>query len=155
MPSAPEEVFGVDILLKALCTVGGAGLGCPSSSRRAVAPEEAITARRGLREEEFFITLSAEDRIRVRLQLRHGEPVEMTVQLEAFIEEQWFPVRRYDTAHGYLHVHSAPWDDNRDRSTAVEHGGLKGAVTMAIREIKENWPRYRETCVAAFRGEAT
>ena len=108
-----------------------------------------------MREEEFFITLSAEDQIRVRLQLQHGDPVEMTVQLETLIRDKWTPVRRYDTAHGYLHVHSAPWDDERDRSTAVQHGGLKSAVTLAIQDIKDNWPRYRETCVAALRGEAT
>ena len=108
-----------------------------------------------MREEAFFITLSIEDQIRVRLELQHGEPIEMTIQLETLIGERWIPVRRYDTAHGYVHVHSAPWDDSRDRRSAVEHGGLKSAVTLAIQEIKENWPRYREACVAAFRGEAT
>lgn len=87
--------------------------------------------------------------------LQNGDPVEMVVQLETLIGERWEQVRRYDTEHGYLHVHSAPWwDDERDRSTAVQHGGLKSAVTEAIQDIKDNWPRYRERCIAALGGEA-
>jgi len=107
-----------------------------------------------LQEEEFFITLSAEDQIRVRIKCQHGDPVEMTVQLETIINDKWTPVRRYDTAHGYLHVHSSPWDGEIDQSTKIQHGGLKSAVTQAIQDMKDNWPRYREVCVAALRGEA-
>jgi hypothetical protein len=108
-----------------------------------------------LPQKEFLIPLSTDDRIRVRLILQNGDPVEMVVQLETLVGDQWQPVRRYDTVHGYLHVHSAPWDEERDRSTPVPHGGLKSAVTQAIQDIKENWPRYREACVAALGGEAT
>lgn len=107
-----------------------------------------------MQEEEFFITLSAEDQIRVRMRRQQGDLVEITVQLETIIAEKWTPVRRYDTAHGYLHVHSAPWDSELDRSTKVQHDGLKMAITLAIHDIKDNWPRYRESCVAALRGEA-
>jgi hypothetical protein len=104
--------------------------------------------------EEFLISLTADDRIRVRMDLRQGQPIEMTVQFEGFIRDRWVPMRRYGTAHGYLHVHSAPWDDELDRTIVVPHGGLKAAITDAIQDIKANWPRYREACVIALEGEA-
>jgi len=101
---------------------------------------------------DFFITLSTYDRIRVRITVQYGEPVEIMVQLESFIMDRWREVRRYDTAHGYLHVHSAPWDDAQDRRMRVQHAGLRSALTTAIDEIKTHWPRYRQECETGLGG---
>ena len=103
---------------------------------------------------EFFITLSTHDRIRVRITVQQGEPVEMMVQLESLIADRWREVRRYDTSHGYLHVHRAPWDDSRDQRLRVQHTGLKDALNTAIGEIKANWPVYRNVCELAIVGGA-
>jgi hypothetical protein len=96
---------------------------------------------------ERVTALSEEDRLRVRFALQHGDPVEIMVQFEAWIGEKWTPVRRYDTKHGFLHVHLMPWDKRRDKRRPLPDG-LREALTLAIKDLQENWPRYRETCEA-------
>jgi hypothetical protein len=100
-----------------------------------------------LARKERITALSEEDRLRVRFALQHGEPVEIMVQYEALIGGKWTQVRRYDTKHGFFHVHQMPWDKRRDKRRRLD-GGLKEALTMAIKDLQENWPRYREACEA-------
>ncbi len=105
-----------------------------------------------LRMKECLIPLSDEDRIRTRFALQHGEPAEIMVQLECWIGGKWEQVRRYDTKHGFLHVHLMPWDKRRDKRRRLERG-LSEALSMAIAELKEGWPRYRAACETAKVGE--
>ena len=98
---------------------------------------------------ERVTALSEEDRLRVRFALQHGDPVEIMVQYEAWIGEKWTPVRRYDTKHGYLHVHMMPWNKRKDKRVPLT-GGLKEALTLAIDELKDKWPHYRQVCEAAM-----
>ena len=57
-------------------------------------------------EREFLIYLDPEQRLN---RYRHyhvwqgNEIVEFRIQFEAFIDGQWHPVMRYDTAHGQAH----------------------------------------------------
>jgi hypothetical protein len=103
-----------------------------------------------LRQQEFLIYLSDDDRIRVRISVERNEPVDMMVQLECWIDQSWEQVRRYDTSHGYLHLHTEPWSEERDRREPVR-GGLKEALTRIIAEFKANWERHRSACEAALR----
>ena len=54
---------------------------------------------------EFLYSLSEEleDRLRVSALKRKGEIIKFVVQYEAFIENQWKPIIRYDTSHGFAH----------------------------------------------------
>jgi len=88
------------------------------------------------------------DRIRVRLRVEQGLVSQFTVQYETEIERSWFPVLRYDTAHGYAHR------DRLDRSGHNVEKLLLGTneryseiVTSAITDLKDNWPIYREQFV--------
>ncbi len=52
---------------------------------------------------EYVVRLSAVDRYR-HLHVRSGKRIVFfRVQLETLIEREWFPVVRYDTAHGFAH----------------------------------------------------
>lgn len=101
-----------------------------------------------LSEKSFLIALSEEDRIRARIKIQGSEPVEIMIQLECWIDDKWRNVRRYDTSHGYLHVHLRPWDKPRDKRRRLT-GGLKEALQIAIEDLKSNWQQYREVCVTA------
>lgn len=64
------------------------------------------------------------------------------IQLEVEVQNDWRPVIRYDTAHGFVHI---------DRFTRLgkrtkERLSLTGAeaLTKAERDIKQNWAEYRE-----------
>lgn len=94
-------------------------------------------------EHGYFTELTSEDRIRIRFALDRGMVTDFVVQYEAMIAGRWYPVVRYDMAHGYLH-RDRP--DPRGRLTtkeAIPYGTLAAAMTEAIREIKNNWPDYR------------
>jgi hypothetical protein len=101
-------------------------------------------------DKEHLEYLTAQDRLRVRIVTQRGEPVEITVQLESDIAGRWEQVRRYDTDHGSLHMHHAPWDQETDRREPVAHGGLKHALDMAIGELKRDWEQLRAGCEVAL-----
>lgn len=58
-----------------------------------------------MKEIEYLIYLTAEsnDRLRVYAQKEKGAILEFVVQYEALISEEWRPIVRYDTAHGFAH----------------------------------------------------
>jgi hypothetical protein len=51
----------------------------------------------------FHLTSDMTDRLRVYANKEKGVVLEFVVQYEALISEQWHPVIRYDTAHGFAH----------------------------------------------------
>ena len=102
--------------------------------------------------EAHVVQLTDRDRLRVGFTLDRGMPTDVVVQLEGLFEpsDRWVTVRRYDEAHGTLHVHLAPWDEARDCRVAIRAGGPKDALTTAIEDLKANWPRYRAACETAL-----
>lgn len=70
------------------------------------------------------------------------------VQYEALIENEWRPVVRYDTAHGFAHrdlLH--PGGDTEKQPLYLP--SLNLALTFAIQDLKMLWTRYR----AGYEGE--
>ena len=64
------------------------------------------------------------------------------VQLEVEVQNEWRPVIRYDTAHGFVHIDRF----TREGKVSKERLSLtRGeALTRAERDIKQNWATYRE-----------
>lgn len=69
--------------------------------------------------------------------------VEFSVQLEIFVNNRWFPVLRYDTAHGFFHRHRF-FPDGKEEKVAIDISQLNDALTFAENDIKVNWKIYRE-----------
>ena len=95
-----------------------------------------------MRAVEYVNLLNPENRIRIRFDTDAGQILKFTVQLE-YWHEDWMPVVRYDTAHGFAHcdiIH--PYGD--DRKVRLEVRGFNEALTYAITDIAENWVRYRD-----------
>lgn len=70
------------------------------------------------------------------------------VQYEALIENEWRPVVRYDTTHGFAHrdlLH--PGGDTEKQPLYLP--SLNLALTFAIQDLKMLWTRYR----AGYEGE--
>jgi len=92
-------------------------------------------------EREFTVPLDINARMRVRHQVDRGKIRTFTVQLEVLNKDQWTPVVRYDTAHGFAH-----------RDLYTKHGkqfktplgmDFNQARTFAQRDILMNWQEYR------------
>ena len=85
-------------------------------------------------EREFLIFLDPETRL---CRYRHfhvsdgKEIVEFRIQLEILIDDTWYPVIRYDTAHGKAHK---DW---------FEGYSVAEVLTIGQKDIMENWKKYR------------
>jgi hypothetical protein len=80
-------------------------------------------------------------RLRVVFIIDAGMVTMFVVQLEAWHEERWKPVRRYDTAHGRPYVDVM---DIRGRQREKVWLDLPNneALTLALSEIDSNWEHY-------------
>ena len=55
------------------------------------------------RDRVSYLTTELTDRLRVNAQKEKGIICEFIVQYETMISEEWQPIVRYDTAHGFAH----------------------------------------------------
>jgi len=94
---------------------------------------------------EYVIYLTAEstDRLRINAKKEKGEILEFVVQYEALISEDWKPIVRYDTAHGFAHK-----DIMRTEGKVIKQPlffeSYNLAFTYATIDMKANWKKYRE-----------
>jgi hypothetical protein len=84
------------------------------------------------------------DVLRVRLRVVHGEDVRFTVQYEAVVEGETYPVVRYDNAHGAAHRDTLNLAGGLIAKDWIENKPNAAVVTEAISDIKANWPAYRD-----------
>ena len=95
------------------------------------------------REIEFVLPFSSEDRYRhYHLRIRN-EVVDFSVQYETLINGKWFPVVRYDTAHGFAHRDIFRIKGEK-RKTPIFVGDKNDALTFAENDIKDNWEVYKQ-----------
>ena len=83
------------------------------------------------------------DRKRHEHIVEKGREIGFVVQYEIFYEDRWVPIVRYDTSHGFAHKGLINADGSKEKifMGAVE---LSEALTLADRDINENWERYKE-----------
>lgn len=73
--------------------------------------------------------------------------------------DRWLEVCRYDTCHGYLHIHRQ-WREPAEqveRLTAkpIAVRNYRVALAAAGRDLDKNWKRYKHLTLARNRGETT
>ncbi|HLC15676.1 MAG TPA: hypothetical protein VJL89_05565, partial [Thermodesulfovibrionia bacterium] len=56
-----------------------------------------------MRHVEFRKLLDEDNALRVRFEIDKGRVSQFVVQLECTFDDEWIPVVRYDTAHGFAH----------------------------------------------------
>ena len=93
---------------------------------------------------EYLYVLSPEqrDRLRVRFMRERQTIAEFVVQYEAEIKGRWYPVVRYDTAHGFAH-RDLLHPDGRAEKQWLPWMSFNVAMTYATQELKTAWRRYR------------
>src|SRR4030067_645703 len=90
----------------------------------------------------FFLTSEMTDRLRVQANKEKGVIIEFVVQYEALISGQWYPVIRYDTAHGFAHK-DIMTKKGRIVKQPLHFETYNLAFTYASMDLKTNWQRYR------------
>lgn len=94
------------------------------------------------KEYTFYLSPERVDRFRYLHRLERGQIVRFCVQYEAWIQDEWRPIVRYDTAHGYPHRDLLYPDRSQDKR---EFRGYKAeeVLTLGERDLKTNWQHYR------------
>jgi hypothetical protein len=96
-----------------------------------------------LRRVEFRRFLDEHNALRVRFEVDRGQVVYFIAQIEAQFSEEWTPVMRYDTAHGYAHC-----DVLHPRETPVKirlpHASYNEALSWSLQDLQTNWRKYSE-----------
>ncbi len=91
-----------------------------------------------------FVTPYAHDcRKRHRHHRYKDKIVGFVVQLEIFINGHWYPVIRYDTAHGVAHCDILHFSGKIEK-IKIPTLDYKEALTYADDDLNENWQTYRQ-----------
>ena len=92
---------------------------------------------------EYVVRVGPSDRYRhLHIQVR-GKIVFFRVQYETKIGENWYPVARYDTSHGFAHR-----DIMTSKGSVVKTPlftlDCNDALTFAESDLKLNWEHYKK-----------
>ncbi|CAG0957657.1 hypothetical protein ANRL3_00658 [Anaerolineae bacterium] len=95
-------------------------------------------------EREYFVPLPSDAMLRVRYQKDRGRILRFTVQLEAYIEDVWMPITRYDTSHRFVHRDDLKPDGSQIKSPPMSFANYADALNYAIRDLRLNHQLYIE-----------
>ncbi len=97
---------------------------------------------RSVRERTEYLT--HKDRLRVKFTVERGRVTRIDlVQYEAEIQGRWWPVVRYDEAHGHLHRDVMRPDGTVAEKQTVPYEERNEALTEALDELHRQWSFYR------------
>ena len=105
-----------------------------------------------MREKEYlkYLDRSENERLRLKIKTDKGKVIDMVVQYETKIKEQWKPVVRYDCAHGFFHRDIIyPSGDKEKKAIAIRD--LETALSYAEQDIKDHWDLYKEKYIKQLR----
>jgi hypothetical protein len=92
---------------------------------------------------EYIIPLGLDSRRRVRHCRVDNIITEFVIQYEIKIKNEWYPVVRYDTVHGFAHKDIID-PKGKTRKTPLPFNDFNIALTYAERDLKDNWKKYRD-----------
>jgi hypothetical protein len=81
--------------------------------------------------------------MRSRFRLEKGNVIDMMIQYESMIEEQWYEIVRYDFAHGFFHRDLISPKGEKVKKK-IEIDDMKLAALYAEQDLKDRWEWYKE-----------
>jgi len=93
-------------------------------------------------EVEYTIRLGAFDRYRHKHIREKRKVVYFRVQYETLVDDKWYPVVRYDTAHGFAHRDLISGKGEVTK-TPILIFDYNDALIFAESDLKANWEVYR------------
>jgi hypothetical protein len=97
-----------------------------------------------MEEHEFFIPLPDDAVLRVRYTKDRGRILRFVVQLEAFIENSWMPITRYDNAHRFVHRDDLKPDGSKIKTPPMAFADDTEAFNFALQDLRMNSQMYIE-----------
>ena len=90
----------------------------------------------------YYLDIALENRIREDIQIERGKVKKFVIQYEAFISDEWQPIARYDTAHGFAHLDLYTTGAQKQKSKLYLND-FNAALTYAEKDLKKNWIKYQ------------
>lgn len=81
--------------------------------------------------------------MRVRFTKERGRITQFLVQLECVVDDEWYIIMRYDTAHDFAHC-DVLHPDGTEEKTALATLDYNEAFTFAQFDLRSNWKKYRD-----------
>jgi hypothetical protein len=91
---------------------------------------------------EYVIRIGHNERYRHLHVQERGRITFFRLQYETRVDERWYPVVRYDTAHGFAHRDLISLDGTVVK-TPLFNQNFNDALTFAESDLKTNWAHYR------------
>jgi hypothetical protein len=91
---------------------------------------------------EYVTPLGVDGRRRARHVKIGNKIIEFVVQYEIKINNDWYPVVRYDTSHGFAHKDRIPYKGEVMKER-LPFSDFNSALTFAEKDLKDNWQKYR------------
>lgn len=103
----------------------------------------------GLKSFVYYLDTALENRIREEIMIEKGKVIKFVVQYEAFISEDWRPIARYDTFHGFAHLDL--YETHRQKKKLkLAVNDFNEALTYAENDLKKNWMKYLKNYLQHF-----
>lgn len=74
------------------------------------------------------------------------------VQYETYLKEHWFPVIRFDTAHGFAHLDIIHFKGKTEK-VPLGITNFNEALTFAQNEIRKEWQNHKRRFVREVEDE--
>ena len=97
-----------------------------------------------MREVEFHRFLDEDNTLRARFELERGRVLKFAIQLESRFgdSDEWIPIVRYDTAHGFAHCDRLhPYEEAV--KTTMATSDYNEALDLAMNDLVNHWVEYR------------
>ena len=103
-------------------------------------------------EKKFFKSLGSDGakRLRFKLVTKKGKVVDFVVQLEIFEKNKWYPVVRYDFAHGFPH-RDMLLPTREEEKTPLSLETLEQCVQYAEQDLMDRYEWYIERFLKQLR----
>ena len=101
---------------------------------------------------EYIMRVGFSDRYRHLHAKVRGKIVSFRIQYETRINEIWYPVVRYDTAHGLAHRDLLNFRGDV-KKTPLFNQDLNDGLTFAENDLKTNWELYKKRFVEGMYDE--
>jgi hypothetical protein len=92
---------------------------------------------------EYIIRIGTSDRYRHFHIQEKGKIMFFRIQYETRVNNIWYPVVRYDTAHGFAHRDMLNIK-GEVRKTPLFNQDYNDALTFAESDLKSNWEYYKK-----------
>jgi hypothetical protein len=86
------------------------------------------------------------DRLRIRLTIDKGKIIDVVVQYETFLDNNWIAIVRYDMAHGFFHRDLLTPKGEKIK-TPIDISDLDMATIYAEQDIKDKWELYKRNYI--------